>query len=162
MTAYATLMPTKANAATLTLKPVGEVQAITGSSIEFKLELTPSPMSIIKIIDFSFIRGDATELSDPTAGISIELNSLINGLTTIGTRTYTVLQPEKDGMSDVLATVHYEEIGPSGTARFNGAASGADVVPVEIVPEPITIFGTAIALGCGALFKRKSSKKTVS
>jgi hypothetical protein len=30
------------------------------------------------------------------------------------------------------------------------------------VPEPLTIFGTATALGCGVLFKRKSSKKTVS
>jgi hypothetical protein len=31
-----------------------------------------------------------------------------------------------------------------------------------IVPEPLTIFGTAIGLGCGVLFKRKSSKKTLS
>ena len=34
--------------------------------------------------------------------------------------------------------------------------------PAEPVPEPLTIFGTATALGCGVLFKRKSSKKIVS
>ena len=32
----------------------------------------------------------------------------------------------------------------------------------HIVPEPLTIFGTAIGLGCGVLLKRKSSKKKKS
>jgi hypothetical protein len=35
-----------------------------------------------------------------------------------------------------------------------------DVVPkTEPVPEPLTIFGTAIGLGCGVLFKRNLLKR---
>jgi len=74
----------------------------------------------------------------------------------IGIR-FDVLTPVKDGISDLFdAKVFYEENGLQGETPF---ASGADVVPV---PEPLTIFGTATAFGCGVLFKRKFSKKTVS
>jgi hypothetical protein len=41
MTACATLIPTKANAATLTLTPVGSLQRNPGDSIEFILTLNP-------------------------------------------------------------------------------------------------------------------------
>jgi len=161
MTACATFMPTKASAATLTASPIGEIEAMSGDSVEFSYELTPSLDSVITILSLFFTR-DVGELSNSTGGTTIAINSIITGPKVIGTRTYNVLTPQRDEEGDVGdagLTITYEESGPSGTATFEAFAVGADVVPV---PEPLTIFGTATALGCGALFKRKSSKKTVS
>ena len=50
----------------------------------------------------------------------------------------------------------------SGSVIQDGTFFGSDFVTSTTVPEPLTIFGTATALGCGVLFKRKSSKKTLS
>jgi hypothetical protein len=50
----------------------------------------------------------------------------------------------------------------SGLVIQDGTYFGSDFVTSTTVPEPLTIFGTATALGCGVLFKRKSSKKTLS
>lgn len=158
MTGYAVFMPTKANAATLTFEPTGELQAMTNDSVEFILKLTPNSLSVVKLLGLNFTQ-DNGELSNPTAGSTIALNSTITAEQVIGSRTYNVLTPVKGGGGDVFATVSYEESGPSGTTTVNSFINGADIVPV---PEPLTIFGTATALGCGALFKRKSSKKIVS
>lgn len=54
-----------------------------------------------------------------------------------------------------------DETSPQNVTIYNGIQWGWSNT-VEPVPEPVTIFGTATALGCGVLFKRKSSKKTVS
>jgi hypothetical protein len=50
----------------------------------------------------------------------------------------------------------------SGLVIQDGTFVGSDFVTSTPVPEPLTMFGTATALGCGVLFKRKSSKKTLS
>jgi hypothetical protein len=50
----------------------------------------------------------------------------------------------------------------SGLVIQDGTFFGSDFVTSTTVPEPLTIFGTATALGCGVLFKRKSSKKILS
>jgi len=50
----------------------------------------------------------------------------------------------------------------SGSVIQDGTFFGSDFVTSTTVPEPLTVFGTATALGCGVLFKRKSSKKTLS
>ncbi len=50
----------------------------------------------------------------------------------------------------------------SGLVIQDGTFFGSDFVTSTTVPEPLTIFGTATALGCGVLFKRKSSRKTLS
>jgi hypothetical protein len=50
----------------------------------------------------------------------------------------------------------------SGLEIQDGTFYGSDFVTSTTVPEPLTIFGTATALACGVLFKRKSSKKTLS
>ena len=158
MTACAALMPTKANAATLTVTPVGEITKNPGDSIEFSFVLTPAPSSTVKVNLFASGR-DSSELSSSTGGTPFEIGSLITMATTFTSR-HTVLTPVKDGISDLNVLLLYDEFGPSGTfTNLQATALGADVVPV---PEPLTIFGTATAFGCGVLFKRKSSKKTIS
>jgi hypothetical protein len=90
----------------------------------------------------------------------VSLGSPINFPQIIARGTFTVLTPVKDGLRDVIATASYDESGPLGNfPELSITRLGPDVVPV---PEPLTIFGTATGLGCGVLFKRKSSKKTVS
>ena len=159
MIACATLMHTRANAATLTIIPSGEIQKSSGELIEFSLVLDPAPFSPVKILGSILLGLDGGELSSVEPGIiTTPSGTLINTTTTIATYKYKVLTPVKDGVSDLQATVFYEESSPSDIIRFV-SANGADVVPV---PEPLTIFGTAIGLGCGVLFKRKSFKKTLS
>lgn len=43
-----------------------------------------------------------------------------------------------------------------GSERFNGNNFGVSAKPI---PEPLTILGTTIALGFGAMFKRKNTFK---
>jgi hypothetical protein len=145
-------MPTKANAATLTVIPVGEIQKNPGDSIEFIVALTPTPFNpnVMRFLSLNY-NFDGNELSFSRRNI-IPMNTIVNNTTTIGRITFDVLRPIKDGRSDFNATAFYEEGAVSGSA----SASGADVVP-----EPLTIFGTATALG-GIFFKRKSLKNKKS
>jgi hypothetical protein len=162
LTACAALIPTKANAASFTFTPVGEIQQKPNDSVEFVLNINPAPSTVVKILSWIFYSDD-TELSGPTAGTTVVLRSPIDSPTTIFSRTFNVLTPVKDGISDFTVKIFYEESesGSSATpTQFEAFFSGADVVPV---PEPLTIFGTATgALGYGAMLKRRSSKKTVS
>jgi hypothetical protein len=162
MTACVTLMPTKANAATFTLTPVGEIQKNPNDFITFILKINPAPSTVVKILSYN-IGPDLTELSAPTAGNIVAVGSPIDSPIDLVSLTFRVLTPVKDGISDFTVALSYEESesGPSGTPTNSAAfASGADVVPV---PEPLTIFGTATAaLGYGAMLKRKFSKKTIS
>jgi hypothetical protein len=165
MTVCATLIPTKVNAATLTIRPSGdEIPARPGDSIDFTFALSPARDSLVTFTAWSSFF-DSSELSS-VLGIRllVPLGSPISFPQLIARGTFTVLTPVKDGIRDVGATVSYNESGRFGD--FPGLSItrlGGDVVPVsEPVPEPLTIFGTATALGCGVLFKRKSSKKTVS
>ena len=157
MTACVTFVSTKANAATLTVIPVGEIQKRPGESIEFIFAFTPNPSTPnttrFSAFDYSF---DGSELSLSREDLS-PFDTLVNNTRTIARLTFDILNPVKDGRSDVFnAKVYYTEGGLPGETSF---VSGADVVPV---PEPLTIFGTAIGLGSGVLFKRKSSKKALS
>jgi hypothetical protein len=161
MTACAALIPTKVNAVTLTItpNPNGEIQKSPGELIDFSLVLDPAPFSPIKVLGSVLLGLDGGELISVEPGIVTAPNgTLISSTTTIATYKYKVLTPVKDGISDIQATVFYEESSPSDIIRFV-SGTGPDVVPV---PEPLTMFGTALGLGCGVLFKRKSSKKIVS
>jgi hypothetical protein len=161
MTACATLMPTKANAATLTVIPVGEIQKNPGESIEFIFAFDPTPSFgyIVRFITLDF-RFDGSELSERVdERFTLPINTAINDTTTVARRRFDVIRPIKDGSADLFnATVTYN-LGGAVRDSVTLPVSGGDVVPV---PEPLTIFGTATAFGCGVLFKRKSSKKTVS
>jgi hypothetical protein len=154
MTACATLMPTKANAATLTVTSVGPLQKNPGDSIEFIFVLNSAPSSVNVLrflaLDYNY---DDSELS--LSGVNIvPLNTIVNNTTTIASLTFDVLGAVKDGSSDLFnAKVYYQENDVLGETSI---ASGGDVEPV---PEPLTMFAAATALGYGALFKRKYSKK---
>jgi hypothetical protein len=168
MTACAAFIPTKANAVNLTLVPVGSLQRNPGDSIEFVLAFNPvgvnTPVTILNVVTPPGF--DGNELSfDPSRSTSVSSYTLSN-TTNIANFFFTVLPGVvKDGNGDVFQTIVNYSYKPSPTTVVPGQVtllsfgSSTDVQPV---PEPLTIFGTAIGLGCGVLFKRKSSKKTVS
>ena len=171
MTACATLVPTKANAISLTLVPVGSLKRNPGDSIEFVLAFNPSGSGSsngeVEIIDVVTPPGfDGNELSfDTDRSKSLSLYTVTN-TTNVANFFFTVLTGVvKDGKSDVFkAVVNYQyedENSLSGVTRGEATFENT-TYDVEPVPEPLTIFGTALALGGGVLFKRKSSKKTVS
>ena len=161
ITAYVTFMPTKASAATLTVTTVtvGETQAIPGDFITFIYEFTPSTPVMLVATAFGY---DSKELSFVAQfpNPPVPLFTIINEPITIS-RIYKVLTDLKDGQSDTAGTIYYNDLDQFGNIiGLNSSTTlGDDIVPI---PEPLTIFGTATALGWGVLFKRKSSKKTVS
>jgi hypothetical protein len=162
ITACATLIPTKANAVSLTLEPVGTLVRNPGDTIGFILELNPNTFGSsgneVEIRDLS-ITYDANELRFLRYIELIAPNTKVSTTTTLARFIFDVLPGvKKDGLGDVLATVKYRDDGVDTTF----IASGFSSLDVQPVPEPLSIFGTATALGCGVLFKRKSSKKTVS
>ena len=160
MTACASLIPIKTNAATLTVRPAGELPRRTGDTIEFIFELNPAPSTSVTFISFSSIN-DANELRLEPGGFTLAPNTTTNTAIIVATRIFTVRTPVNDepGRGDITGLVSYDRPGPLGTPiRDSAVGVGGDIVPV---PEPLTIFGSAAALGYGVLFKRKSSKKTV-
>jgi len=164
MTACTTLIPTKANAATLTFLPVGTLQRNPGDSIEFILTLDPSEsanpgqVQTAEILDI-FLSYDIKELFLLTKW-QVPFRTIVNKPTTIANFTLKVLNPVKNenGNSDLTAIIGY--IGQD-EQRYDMNSSNF-YYDIEPVPEPLTIFGTATALGCGAIFKRKSFKKKKS
>jgi hypothetical protein len=160
MTACATLMPAKANAATLTVTPRGEIPRNVGDLVQFTVTLNPSPSNsnsfIFRALRYGF---DRTELSSwDVLPIVKQGDEVIDRsiATNIAFFTFKVSNPPvQDGYNDFSVDVDFQEGGAFGTAY----GYGGDVVPV---PEPLTIFGAATALGYGAIFKRKYSKKIES
>jgi hypothetical protein len=174
MTACVTLMPTKANAATLTAIPVNGLQRSPGDEMKFLLALNPTNLGGNNLIEYVGIgpswNQDGSELSRRGSALQNLVNpgALVGSTTTVATLTFDVTNPVKDGNSDLFNVVAFyrEILGRDETGGFvYGEYQGAEVsetLDVVPVPEPLTIFGTVTALGCGALFKRKSSKKAVS
>ncbi len=156
MTACATLISTKANAATLTVTPDGEISKNPGELIQFIFEFTPTPSRTAISLSLIFGR-DGSELAEVESGVLLPPAEgfTITGPTIIANPTYKVLTPKKDGISDISAILLYQEYDPSG----NFYTSILEVGGADVVPEPLTIFGTVTALGLGTLFKQKSSKK---
>jgi hypothetical protein len=168
MTACAILIPTKANAVSLTLVPVGSLQRSPGDSIKFVLAFNPSginvPVTIINVVTPPGF--DGNELSfDPILSTSLSEYTLSN-TTNVANFFFTVLPGVvKDGNSDVFqAIVNYryeDENSLSGFTRGEATFTNT-TYDVEPVPEPLTMFGAAAALGYGAILKRKYSKNTKS
>jgi len=170
MTVCAAFIPTKVNAATLSIRSNprtirGEIVAKPGDLIDFIFSLRLEKDTVVRVIGSVGV-SDSSELVSLTGpqylvsqDAPLSYDAKDPEIDIIRER-FRVIKPVRDQIGDVFRTLSYEESGSSGV--FNGlsiSGSGADVVPV---PEPLTIFGTAIGLGCGVLFKRKSSKKTVS
>jgi len=154
MTACATFIPIKANAATLTVTPVGSILKRTNDSIDFSYLFAPTPGTTATLLALFEFR-DADELSSPTGGTFVPGTNVTTVITF--TSNFTVLEPVRDGIRDVWVQLIYRDTDDPTTPKIL-FGSGGDVVPV---PEPLTLFGTATALGCGVLFKQKSSKKRV-
>jgi len=165
MTTCAIFTSTKVNAATLTVFTEDSLQKKQGQSITFKVSFDPmlaDPMGFVTLGSFTFVKDDS-ELSYNLNSFIAPANTPISSATTIANLIFDVLPPEpvKDGQSDILSAklIYFYNIGNIiELPLVVEAIPSLDVVPV---PEPLTIFGTATALGCGVLFKRKSSKKTV-
>ncbi len=179
MTACASLIPTSANAATLTVLPSGEIPKKVNDSIEFTFYFDPIysdpepsiPSGLLGIILFDFLFDyDKEELR--LRGTVEPIYRSVRSPNTIVRYTFDVLKPIKDGKPDLFnVSVSYTEYyRPAGSSTFKTPITfGGDVVPVPessipvlepsaSVPEPLTIFGTATALGGVILLKRKSFK----
>lgn len=160
MTACVSLIPTKANAISLTLTPVGSLYRNPGDSIEFLLKLTPDANQQVKVQGISIPFFDTTELSDAKVVNPVSFNNILTTTTTIASLIFKVDAPVKDVeddfvLGDVSALVQYLDV-DTNISQSTGT-SGYDVQPV---PEPLTMLGAAAALGYGVILKRKYSKNT--
>jgi len=163
MVACVSFIPTKASAVSLSLESVGSLQRNPGDSIEFVLKMDPNTANNKDVV-FDKITGivyDIYELNFPQVIPLITSGTPVTTTTDIARFIFNVLEPVKvAGDTDLTLIVNYTakpSIGSSSQKQYQSVFAG----DVEPVPEPLTIFGTATALGCGVLFKRKSSKKRV-
>lgn len=154
------LIPTKANAATLTVTPNGEIPKNPFDLVSFTYVLTPTLGSVLTIRNWGLSIDDNELSGDILGGPPLDA-SIVNALTFRS--FHEVRIPVREGGSDLRALLIYDESSQSGNIINQGLLVDAgNIVPFEAAPEPVTLFGTATALGLGVLFKRKSSKKTVS
>jgi hypothetical protein len=177
MTACATLIPIKVNAATftvvnyatLTVTPLDTLRKKTGDSIKFRFSVTPSGITNNSITpQFLSFTYDNSELSfeppnsqNPLNVSGTETAFQIVNTQTIVDLTFKVLQPRKDGQSDLFdAFAWYKLDDSTGDSDLKTTFIADGSFDVEPVPEPLTMFGAAAALGYGAIFKRKYSKNT--
>jgi len=165
MTTCATLIATKANAISFTLTPIDNLQRNPGEKISFILRLDPENDGGITIKEISeptvsnpVSIYDSSELSFIEVLPLIDLSQPVTFARNIAAFVFNVDNPVKDGESDLRSVI----VRYTTSSGENSIVVGNATLDVEPVPEPLTIFGTATALGCGVLFKRKSSKKTVS
>jgi hypothetical protein len=166
MTVCATFIPTKASAVTLTFTPVGEIPKNPGDSITFIFSLNPGSSSPLRFISFGDPGYDGSELSLRTnESFTVSENTLITNTIVVATRTFNVLTPVvRDGNSDIFNVLAFYRQSSLPGAPLNPLlpVSSTSVVDVVPVPEPLTMFGAAAALGYGAILKRKYSKNTES
>ncbi|HZH65087.1 MAG TPA: PEP-CTERM sorting domain-containing protein [Flavisolibacter sp.] len=175
MTACASLIPVKANAATFASlilmpnQPLGTNTILRnpGDSLEFTLFLLIDkelrPRYSLEVRDYS-ITYDDTELSLVKVVNPMGFNQpFFTDSAVLATYIFQVLESVvKDGKSDISATASYQAQRHGFIYPESLSAGNDPYYDVQPVPEPLTIFGTATALGCGVFFKQKSSKKTVS
>jgi hypothetical protein len=174
MTACATLIATNANAVNFTLTPLDSVQKKPGQNIAFRLDLDPQGSTLLMTgisAPTPFNSGNGTyDSNELSFGQIIPLNfsQFVITPTSIALLLFGVINPIRDGESDFTGVgVNYVNIKNPKEFRFQFVSSPRfDVQPVQAVqgnvPEPLTMFGAAAALGYGVILKRKSSKKTVS
>ena len=165
MTACATFIPTKANAATLTVTPIDTLQKKPGESITFIFSLNSAQFEVADSFKLTFFNYsyDKNELSlDPSRTSQISPNTIISNTAIVARVTFNVLQPVKDGEGDLFGSGFYQDSNNDIRNISTEEVLDVEPVPEQGVPEPLTILGSATALGYGAILKRKSSKKTAS
>jgi hypothetical protein len=154
------LVPTKADAVSLTLTPVGTLERKPGDLIAFTASVNPMG-STIWFLGWNLFYSDSDELALANSSRLFPSNTRISDTEVVLRFVFRVLEGvRKDGTSDfgpLIAT--YEEYDPTVLGervrkRVESEPHILDVVP-EPVPEPTTIFGSAIALSLGGWLKRK-------
>lgn len=167
MTICTAFIPISANAATLTVLPSGEIPKKVNDSIEFSFYLDPEqhlrPRPIL--VELFDLRFDYDKEELRLRGTVTPIYGFLYNPETIVRYTFDVLKPINDGKPDLFnVRISYREYsGPGNTGILETPMTfGGNVVPVPEpstpVPEPLTIFGTATALGEVILLKRKSYK----
>jgi hypothetical protein len=161
MTACVTFVSTKANAATLTVATADSLEKKPGQSITFTISFLytgqePEPLYFKSL----FYTSDDNELAFFPNSYVATPGTLIDGSTVLAQLMFSVLPPNpvKDGQSDIsnVGAVYYTKfLDKEIPGVIFALPPSFDVVPV---PEPLTIFGTFMALGGGVLFKRKFFK----
>jgi hypothetical protein len=168
ITACATFIPTKVNAATLTVFTEDSLEKKQGQSITFKVSFNPMTDEPVEIGQLTFVP-DNGELSYDNDGSNIdEPGTIIATSTTVANLKFDVLPPKPviDGESDILdvTLIYYIKLGSIKLPVAIVAKPLLDVVPApeENTPEPLTMLGAATALGYGAILKRESLKNKKS
>lgn len=168
MTACASLIPIKANAARLILAPappdkLNTIYRNPGDLIQVVLLLDDIDFRYPVELESYSVGYDNKELSLVQVVNPIQFNRRLTAPQLLARYIFEVLESVvKDENVDISATAQYRDVPRYGGPLSPPRSVNSNSVYVEPVPEPLTIFGTATALGCGALFKRKLSKKTVS
>ena len=166
MTACVTLIATKANAISFTLTPLDNLQKNPGEDISFILSLDPQNdggitiQQIYQPTTFNPLYGiyDSNELSFLEIIPIVNFSQPVTVPRDIAAFKFKVDNPVKDGESDLRSVrVRYQT-----SSVETSIVVGNATLDVEPVPEPLTMFGAAAALGYGALLKRKYSKKIES
>ena len=174
MTACAALIPTKVDAAILTIEssPAGgtlqQIKAQPGDIIDFIFYLKAEPGNqYVSVLGWEELQGggtnpffDTSELEQVTPlqwEVSRDFPLDLQVRRIIATWKLRATTPVKDTIPDISASLRYNEQTPFGILTSTAPASGSDVVPV---PEPLTMLGAAAALGYGAILKRKYFKNT--
>jgi len=174
MTACATLIATKANAINFTLTSFNGLQRDPGGAILFRLALDPEStglggVEIQRVYEPSgFTSGNGTYDSNELSFIQIipfiDFSEPVTSPSAIAGLFFRVINSRADGQSDLRSVrVDYRANNVDSSILVENAT--LDVQPTQLVqpvPEPLTMFGAAAALGYGAILKRKFSKKTVS
>lgn len=177
---------TASDAASISFTPTGapldsdlifDIITVPGQVIDFQIlfdtnNINTSLLNSVEI-DFS-IKLDPTELE--LVSLPQGTTAIPNGFTTNKnafagipqnrTGTLTTFQAKvlngliSDGMSDMSLKLNFANIGgPTGqdvSSSFGGSGV-KQIVEVQPVPEPTTIFGSALALSVGGWLKRKKS-----
>jgi hypothetical protein len=158
MITCASLIPTKAKAATLTMEPVGSLQRNRGDLIQFELALDPDDGKEVEFRRIILTFVDRNELSYLDILDPISPFERFTTKTILGRLLFRVREPVKDEKGDLQVAVDYRE--PPSNSLPKVDVIGGPFYDVQPVPEPLTMFGAAAALGYGAILKRKYSKKT--
>jgi hypothetical protein len=182
------LAATASNAASISFAPKGtqldsdpilDIETSPGQVIDFEVLFDTNGITtnLLFSVEINFsIELDPTELqlvSFPEGLIGTAPNSFSikrDGIPQKATGSLTTFQVKvlngliNDGMSDLRLTFNSANIGGDSSISEDvsssfGGSGAAQTVEVQPVPEPTTIFGSALALGVGGWLKRKKSSQ---
>jgi hypothetical protein len=133
---------------------------LEASSLTIALDPTETASNSTNSIDSTEGTSNSLDSVNSTGGTSNSLDSVNStGGTSNSLDSVNLLQSNTNNELNLTETSYLTET-INSTENVNLAqASGSIKSDLEPVPEPLTIFGTGLALGFGVLFKREYSKK---